>query len=425
MQAFRCQLRLLAFLLCASFALPYVALAQTSAPAVTPAPLPPEAQDALKKGVMAAQQQDYLLAIRYFQDARKLAPDDPEIYKDLGLAESKIPGRELRAICWFEAYLAANPNAPNAAAVREQIEVLDVKSQSNLAQLIKIVEDAASKISGNSVPQENNLRYVACLWARAGDIRAALKDVDLITFSKNNALDEIVGIQAGAGDIGGAQKTANLITDSKYIANEAIASAQAEAADITGAQKTAGLIDDAFYKGMAQISIAEAQARAGDVAGALRTADLIQPTVNFDNKSQALWQISFIQAQAGDIKGALSTAALLNDAGTKSRVMKAIAEIQTKTASTNNPASIGSTAAAAPIPVVPVSDWIKKLDDDNSKDVCALNTDPFLDLASYLKSLPPSEAPQQFFDAIYWGAANQISMAQNAVDKMLRQQAGK
>jgi len=43
MQAFRRQLRLLVFLLCLSVAFPYAALAQTSAPAVTPAPLPPEA----------------------------------------------------------------------------------------------------------------------------------------------------------------------------------------------------------------------------------------------------------------------------------------------------------------------------------------------------------------------------------------------
>ena len=108
MQTFCRQLRLLTFLLCVSVALPYAAQAQTSAPAATPAPLAPEAQDALKKGIIAAQQQDYMLAIRYFQDARKLAPDDPEIYKDLGLAESKIPGRELRAIAWFGAYLTAS-----------------------------------------------------------------------------------------------------------------------------------------------------------------------------------------------------------------------------------------------------------------------------------------------------------------------------
>lgn len=67
------------------------------------AELPPEAQTAMDKGVIAAKQQDYMLAIRYFQDARKTAPDAPEVFYNLGLAESKMPGRELRAMAWFSA----------------------------------------------------------------------------------------------------------------------------------------------------------------------------------------------------------------------------------------------------------------------------------------------------------------------------------
>jgi hypothetical protein len=133
MQTFYRRLRLLACLVCSSFVLPVAMLAQTTAPA----PLPLEAQAAVDKGVLAAKQQDYLLAVRYFQDARKLAPQAPEIYYDLGLAESKIPGRELRAIAWFGAYLAAIPDSANSAAVKAEIARLDVKSQSDLSRLIK------------------------------------------------------------------------------------------------------------------------------------------------------------------------------------------------------------------------------------------------------------------------------------------------
>lgn len=77
----------------------------------------------------------YLLAVRFFEEARKLAPEAPVIYLNLGLAESRIPGRELRAIAWFGAYLAANPTAPNAAAVKEQIAVLDVKTKATFPAL--------------------------------------------------------------------------------------------------------------------------------------------------------------------------------------------------------------------------------------------------------------------------------------------------
>lgn len=98
-----------------------VLLASAHAAPSAPAPLPPAAQEAVNKGIIAAKVPDYLLAIRHFEEARKLAPDAPVVYLNMGLAESRIPGRELRAMAWFGAYLAAYPDAPNAAAVKEQI----------------------------------------------------------------------------------------------------------------------------------------------------------------------------------------------------------------------------------------------------------------------------------------------------------------
>src|SRR5690348_16990201 len=73
------------------------------------AELPPGAQEAFDKGVMAAKQQEWEIAIQSFQEARKTAPDAPELFYNLGLAESKLPGRELRAIAWLGAYQAASP----------------------------------------------------------------------------------------------------------------------------------------------------------------------------------------------------------------------------------------------------------------------------------------------------------------------------
>jgi hypothetical protein len=42
------------------------------------ADLATDAQQAINRGIIAAKQQDYLLAIRYFEEARKIAPDAPE-----------------------------------------------------------------------------------------------------------------------------------------------------------------------------------------------------------------------------------------------------------------------------------------------------------------------------------------------------------
>jgi len=103
------------------------AWAQTS----DPAPLPLEAQAAMRKGILAAKEQEWLIAIQSFEDARRTAPEAPEVLYNLGLAESKISGRELRAIAWFGAYLTAAPDAPNSAAVNEFIAALLLKSHGN------------------------------------------------------------------------------------------------------------------------------------------------------------------------------------------------------------------------------------------------------------------------------------------------------
>src|ERR1700681_1740199 len=170
------QLRWLTGVACLSLALPLAALAQPTEPASAPAPLPADAKEAIKKGIIAANEQEWDIAIQSFQDARKSAPDAPEVYYNLGLAESRIPGRELRAIAWFGAYLAAAPNAPNAAAVDDFVVGLQIKSQGNLKRVLKSVQDAARQ---TRVP-ENDLARVAGLWAWAGDMTEALRTVDLI-----------------------------------------------------------------------------------------------------------------------------------------------------------------------------------------------------------------------------------------------------
>ncbi len=265
-----------------SIAQPSSAVAQTNAPA----PLAPAAQEALDKGVIAAKVPDYPLAIRYIEDARKLAPNAPVIYLNMGLAESRIPGRELRAIAWLGAYLAAYPNAPNAAAVKEQIAVLDVRNQSNVSRLIKSIEDPPIQTTSPNelmytVEQINlsNLRQVVTIWARAGDIKAALRIAERIT-------------------------------------------------------------GDDYYAKTAHAAIAEAQAKPRDA-------------------------------------------------------------------------------------IVTVSDWLEMLDmgrDCYWDFACALNSEPFLDLARYLKSLPPPKNSQAAFEASA-KTARILATAQSVIHRMLKQQA--
>ena len=251
-----------------------------------------------------------------------------------------MPGRELRAMAWFGAYLTAFSDAPNAAAVREQIAVLEVKNLSNTSRLIKAVQDAATLVTGDS--KDLNLVYVAELWAKAGDVAAALKTAGLIGDRRGQAQQHIAIVQAKAGDIAGAQKTADLIQEPSYLidAKLAVADAQIRTNDIAAAQatlasalRTADLFKvpwDAYGRSSHQIKIAEVQVRAADSAGARKTLAAALKTGNLIEKasSRPYLLIATAQVKAGDMTGAQKTADLIPDGYQKSDVQQAIAKAQ-------------------------------------------------------------------------------------------------
>ena len=300
-----------------------IELSPANASSSTPAPLPVEAQDAIKKGILAAKGQDYTLAVRFFQDARKIAPDAPEVFYDLGLAESKIPGRELRAIAWFGAYLAVDPKAPNAGAVKDQIDVLDVKGLSNLSRVISSVQAQAPQTAN----PESHLARVAGLWAQAGDMTAAFKTVDLLqdANSRTEAQINIAEVQENSGDranaqrtLVAAQRTADLIptsvSDYQSQDYDRIAEAQVKVIDLVGAQKTAALIRQAYLRCQALLFIAEEQIKDSDFTGANHNlaaaetaSDLIGSGGMADMNSEYKAKIARAKIRIGDLAGARLT----------------------------------------------------------------------------------------------------------------------
>ena len=116
---------------------PAAAIAQPAGP---PSGLPPAVQWIMDRGIAAAQQGDFSTAHNNFMAAWSLEPEAPQIWLDLGLADSRIPGYELRAICWFKLYLMKVPDAPNATAVREQIAALDAAFAGRLRATVNRLE---------------------------------------------------------------------------------------------------------------------------------------------------------------------------------------------------------------------------------------------------------------------------------------------
>lgn len=414
MQTIFRRFRYAAWLICASALWPATVPAQTGAPASSPVPLSADAQDIVNKGIIAARQQDYLQAVRYFQGARKIAPKAPEIYFDLGLAESKIPGRELRAIAWFAAYLIANPSAPNATTINNEIRELDVKSHGNMSRLIATVQKTAGQIPDAS-DSEFALINVAGLWAEAGDVTEAKRIADPVQGAVRavQARRYIAEGQLRAGDIAGAQRTAdNMLprgnkyeresnVDDRIEVLKSIASAcdkvgnvDVEKKALLNAAKLAEVLDNQSRRGTQLELIAAAQAKAGDIAGAQGTLASLQLTKTYKSLGGAERDIAYA-TQKGE--------------GYFRDFYKRV------------DADFVKKQQSSPT----VSDWLKLLDYERATawDFVGLNTAPFLDLSSYLIA-QRSDDPRKFHNSLIETARIAIK-AQNNVDDMLKRQARK
>lgn len=109
------------------------------------APMPAEARQSYDKGLIAAEQEAWNLAIGNFTEARKSAERHPRILYSLGLAHVRA-GHEPAGIAWLKAYLAAAPGAPDAEAVRKEVARLESEADANIRNIYEAALSAAIQV---------------------------------------------------------------------------------------------------------------------------------------------------------------------------------------------------------------------------------------------------------------------------------------
>lgn len=285
-------------------------------------PLSADAESAIHQGIEAAKQSDYPLAIRFFETVRKEAgPYSPLPLYYLGLAESKITGRELRAICWLRAFLAASPDSPLAEKISDEIANLETRNREVLLAVIKGATAAVDLLPEPPAnePQDPNgsaldfaMKSVALLWARAGDADEALQRARRIShpFLRTLTAIEIARPLALAGDLErGKRAIATAVSaaeklersDDQANALGRAAAALADLGDAAGAHVIAARIDDAGVRCQAELAIARSQAISGNFAAATTTAEAI-PVRFYRSAAQAF--IARTAAESGDLTSA-------------------------------------------------------------------------------------------------------------------------
>jgi tetratricopeptide (TPR) repeat protein len=328
------------------------------------AELPPAAQTAVDQELAAMQKQDFMQANQCLQKACEKAPA-ADVYASLGEAEANIPGRELRAICWLGAYLAAKPTAVDSAAVRNEIDLLQSKSRAKILAVIQSAEDGVRQMPSGE-PRDRALQSLAAIWESWGDEARAQKVIDLINdpSPKSDAFTtlatayaEKAGKQFEAGDLSGSEDSlasAQIAAQQPHLmyprsdwfpqyriamAHLVIARQQIRNGDFPGArasmavaQGIADSITDEWRSetegeiATTEIGMGRVQLKSGDTAGsresfaqALKLADLVQRA---NEKYELLMDMADAQTKAGDFEDARASLAaalplvtVYNDAG--------------------------------------------------------------------------------------------------------------
>jgi tetratricopeptide (TPR) repeat protein len=262
---------------------------------------------AMEKGLAAAKIKDYALAIRYFQEARRTSPYAPEILYNIGLAESRMQGRQFSAMTWFKAFLAASPNSPKVAQVRSLYKEMEVSTESDVRKLINLRRDVASRLPENE--RSTALWIVAGYQARTGEFVTAAQTASGSGIRRGIAFRDIADYQAQSGDFSGALRSASMAEEARGCAYSAVARQQAGKGTVSGARQALELAraNGGCPNNPADSAIIKAQARQGDSLAALKTVE------GMPERDRNLYYqiIAGVQAKRGDIKGAQRTVKLM------------------------------------------------------------------------------------------------------------------
>ena len=246
--------------------------AQTDGAIISPA-----AKGAYIRGLSVAEQENWELAIKYFGEAREEAPAWPDAFYNLAYSCQQAGGRELIAIAWYHAYLAAASGTADTDQVRAWIVELEVRVESRVRMLIRGVKDVYSSMGQSSPPGLEALELARAL-AYLGDFSEAEEMASGILEGRRSeyymamAYMRIAREQGRAGDLAGARETfaeARKVAvqfpdeDGAYYEGEILyipvskerfyrdlSRSQADAGDIAGARETAAMITDSEYRSM-------------------------------------------------------------------------------------------------------------------------------------------------------------------------------
>lgn len=138
--------------------------------------LRPRAEEARQRGLKAASSGDWSGAVAAFKEANTSAHCSPALIFNLALAYQR-GGWSVPAAMWYRAYLAALPEASNAAEVRAEIQKLVAETETRSLRLLDEAERLAEALSATPPSAgAKSLRQIALEDMAAYAYMAGMKD---------------------------------------------------------------------------------------------------------------------------------------------------------------------------------------------------------------------------------------------------------
>lgn len=259
------------------FAAAILAAVFAQGPLVQAEPLPPNVQGLVDKGIAAARQQEWLLALQQFDAAFDKSPGSPETVFNLALANDRMGGHELRAITWYRAYLALAPAAANREQVAARIAALETVVHGEARLLVQKAAAANAQLPPND--RANGLYAITTAEARADDPAAVVATIagagGPTVLDPEAAYANITQEFAKLGNLGAAEDALRRIAtpDKRDDALLGIVTGSIDAERITEALAYAKTING-FRRLLAYDRIAKHQIDKKDQAGAKQTLEL-------------------------------------------------------------------------------------------------------------------------------------------------------
>ena len=298
---------------------------------------------ALDRGLDAVKRGNWDTAIRHFDDARADAPYAPEVLRSLALAHDRAGGRDIPAVIWYRAYLAAAPKAGDVPTVRARIAQLAARVQANAHRLrseglnlARSVLPAESDESSASSVVKARLAVSDIAGARLAAQKAGKYSIDYCRMYVAKA-------QVKLGDLPGARVTVAPMKASwqKDSVLAAIAGKQLERGDVAGARQTLTLMKDASKGDSVLLGIATHRARTVGIDEAVST---LRSAAHGKRQSTLLKRLGESLAREGKVREALKTAEKIRDANIR---RTGFAVIAWKQATDDDTAGARQTAALA------------------------------------------------------------------------------